>query len=255
MTVTAMMGMTKAKSKTRLPGRVFIDSNGRTYPVSSPKHTCSNKSTVPTAALTTAAPIDNTPQSEQRNTEAIFSKRIVDRQAIPMSAQTAIYVGPQDPQIESSKSGAARNQAQTPDADISQIDPYLNGSLGSEQRADSLSRDPPASSTRGLSLLLSPATLPIDTPASSPHSWPNTDAVSMHSDQDFDLGYKGKPAQPFCYKLHTRVWSSAYTRPVEDLWREILEVRYPVVDAANEERVSLLSGWTWHPRSLFMRNL
>ena len=72
----------------------------------------------------------------------------------------------------------------------------------------------------------------------------------MHSDQEFDLGYKAKPAPPFCYKLYARSWNSAYTRPMEDICRDILEVWYPYVE---KPKVSLLRERGWYPRSLFMR--
>ncbi|USW53326.1 hypothetical protein Slin15195_G066450 [Septoria linicola] len=68
----------------------------------------------------------------------------------------------------------------------------------------------------------------------------NDGTASMHSDQSFDLGYKGRPARPCVNKSHMRVWNSMYTRPLGEMLREILEVRYPLPAEGEDERSPLL---------------
>lgn len=258
-----MMGRTKARSQTRQAGRVFIDSSGRTYPISSYYHTSSHKTTTLTATEIQARIHRKTSISKHNQ---ISPKQSFDGNghvaSISSRATMALNrVGSPDPQIESSRTAGTKQQAQVSVANASfKLDSPRAASPPPESSAypglnGSISGPSTGGKNRGV-VSSSVAVSHVERPAPSRYAWPNTDNASMHSDQEFDLGYKGKPAKPFCHKMHTRVWSSVYTRAAEDYVRELLEVRYPVrAETGNQERSALLGGWTWGPRSLWMRNL
>lgn len=258
-----MTGVAKARSQTRQAGRIFIDSSGRTYPISSYHHTSSHKTPALTATETQARIHRKTSISKHNQTS---SKQSSDGNghiaSISSPATMALSrIGSPDPQIESSRTAGTKQQAQVSVANASfELDSPRAASPPPESSAyPGLSHSISGPATGGKNrrvISRSPAVSHADKPAPSLYAWPNTDNASMHSDQDFDLGYKGKPAKPFCHKMHTRVWSSVYTRAAEDYVRELLEVRYPVrAETGNQERSALLGGWRWGLRSLWMRNL
>ncbi|KAF2207621.1 hypothetical protein CERZMDRAFT_102302 [Cercospora zeae-maydis SCOH1-5] len=234
-----MTGESKAWTENRRQSPTFVNSSGRLYPVVHPTSSCLRRECSilePKEQLAREIEVSTSRAPATAADSGLFVSHPtplpVTVSAINKQQQRSgtrnhssnMDMAPDcfanmDPQIESSKMAAARLQCQ---GQLSEVDPSqdsfpVNGDAGFSKRADSkLSED------------ISPSTHELRVRSVTPTKWHiDLDNVSLHSDQSFDLGYKGRLAPPCVFKMHTRAWNSQHTRPLKDMLVELLEVKYP----------------------------
>ncbi|KAM3423905.1 hypothetical protein BST61_g1300 [Cercospora zeina] len=234
-----MTGRSKTWSEQQQQSPTFVNSSGRLYPVVHPKTSRLEKELVilepkerlaketPVPTSRTSNPAIDSTLSTSHPTSLPATVPAIDKQEqrsgtrnhssnMDMAPDYFAYV---DPQIESSKTAAARSHCQI---HLSEVGPQhdscpINGDAAYSKRADSKLGEDVRLSTHEFPLLSTlPTKLHLD-----------LDHVSLYSDQSFDLGYKSRLAPPRVHRMHTRAWNTQHTRPLKDMLIEILEVRYP----------------------------